>query len=440
MSDRLSRFAVLHPIGDLTLVHSTATGASVVLAREVLAELGSGGTVERSTASELRRLGIVVPADADERASLLLRFDSAAFSVKSLNPIVCLTGDCNVRCVYCYEEGAQRGAMEQGTLRATMDWICRNAASGGFEHVHLTLFGGEPLLEMNLVEELCSTLAERLTSLKKTISFYVSTNGTLLTRDVARRLIAVGVRGGQVSVDGVAKLHDERRPYLTGEGTHDVILRNIVDVADIFDVCVKVNFDRHSCEHFEDLLDELEQAGLREIVTMKLEAVAPTRCSTDDSSHHCAVHAFDSRGADLARTYADLIDAAAKRGFQVSRDTGHSSPCMFTAQHQVAIGQSGDLYKCVSSVGIPEFIVGSVFDEEYGPRYSSCMAARYVALSCLDSTDCPYVPICAGGCQYEAFVTQGRYGKKLCRRQFHEAQIRGLLIMRARAAGLKVSE
>lgn len=429
MPERLSRFVVSQELGDAQLLHSTLTGASVLASSDLLSRLRHDG-VDGPTLARLRELGIVQTPGVDERATLMHRLDSGAFSSKSLNPIVCLTSDCNARCIYCYEEGMARQRMQSDAMHATEDWISRKAEEGHFDHVHVTLFGGEPLLEMDLLEEFCEDLSGRLNSL----SFYVSTNGTLLTREVAERLVALGVRGGQVSVDGVARLHDARRPFLGGEGTYGVILRNIANVADVFDVCVKVNFDGHNSGCFVELLDELDMLGLRESVTMKLEAVAPTRGSVADSGHHCALYAYDPTGAELANVYDDLIGSAQERGFRVTRDTGHSSPCMFTSEHQVAIDQSGRLYKCVSAIGLPEFAVGSVFDDEYAPAYARCLATRYLALDCLDNTDCPFVPVCGGGCQYEAFVLRGEFGSKVCKRSFHEAHTKALMLLQLERA------
>ncbi len=94
---------------------------------------------------------------------------------------------------------------------------------------------------------------------------------------------------------------------------------------------------------------------------------------------------------------------------------------MFSSHHGVIIGPEGNIYKCISLVGRPEFKVGTVFDEEYDvEEYGRQMDTTKRISQCYEEA-CPYIPVCAGGCAYESVVRTGRYDLRYCTRPMLEA-------------------
>jgi radical SAM protein with 4Fe4S-binding SPASM domain len=117
----------------------------------------------------------------------------------------------------------------------------------------------------------------------------------------------------------------------------------------------------------------------------------------------------------------ELMLEAKRHGLKVTQDTAHTTPCMFSSHHGVIIGPEGNIYKCISLVGRPEFKVGTVFAEEYDAQeYGKQMDISKRISQCYEET-CPYIPVCAGGCAYESVVRTGRYDLRYCTRQKLEA-------------------
>lgn len=143
------------------------------------------------------------------------------------------TRDCNMRCRYCTYSGRQptrrthsNQSMPSETALAAVDWLA--ARSSDCDHVSVSFFGGEPLLALPLLERTVEHARQALAG--KPIVFSVTTNGTLLTPEVAEFLVANDFTT-LVSVDGPRETHDRWRVFAdSGRGTFDAVMRRIEDL------------------------------------------------------------------------------------------------------------------------------------------------------------------------------------------------------------------
>lgn len=129
---------------------------------------------------------------------------------------VVLTSSCNLRCAYCYQNAKAPGRMEWETLRKAVDRLLDSGAS----RLELLFLGGEPLLELGLIRRAVAHVEARA-SPRQEISFWVSTNGTLLDGEAADFFVAHRF-ALQLSFDGVAAAQE-----LRGMGTFATLDRRI---------------------------------------------------------------------------------------------------------------------------------------------------------------------------------------------------------------------
>ena len=131
---------------------------------------------------------------------------------------LCLTHDCTLRCRYCYAGRKYAHAMSRETAELGMDIGLAEAVRTG-RGVDLSFFGGEPLLEWELLQHSYEYLKKRSCEQGVRVRFGVTTNGTLLNRErvewLAERDFLVGL-----SVDGSPAMHDMNRCYADGRGSH----------------------------------------------------------------------------------------------------------------------------------------------------------------------------------------------------------------------------
>ncbi|MBN2207830.1 MAG: radical SAM protein [Candidatus Coatesbacteria bacterium] len=133
--------------------------------------------------------------------------------------------DCNLRCKYCYvnhgDFSGVRRMMARDVAKSSIDYLA--LVSGEQKMCHLNFFGGEPLLNFDLIKWSCDYAAKVLKEVGKAVKFDLSTNATLVTDEVIRFFKKHDFRV-QVSIDGPADIHDVQRPFVDGSGCHDIIV------------------------------------------------------------------------------------------------------------------------------------------------------------------------------------------------------------------------
>jgi uncharacterized protein len=137
-----------------------------------------------------------------------------------------VSGGCNLSCDYCYlgREPQTSLLMSDETAQKAVDLLL--AESFGERSVSVIFFGGEPLLNPGLIARTADYARKRAGEERCDVSFHVTTNGTLLTEEVAEMLHAAEVRV-LVSIDGAAAEHDAHRPFPDGTGSYQRIVENV---------------------------------------------------------------------------------------------------------------------------------------------------------------------------------------------------------------------
>ena len=150
----------------------------------------------------------------------------AGFPLQTL--VLNLTNQCNLSCHYCYEYGADKIATPQGkpkfmnleTAKAAVDLLL--AQAHGRTPVQITFFGGETLMNFPLLQGVVAYADEQLANRSGSVSYSLTTNGTLLTPPIIDFLAEHRI-GVTVSMDGPRELHDQLRVFANGKGSYDVI-------------------------------------------------------------------------------------------------------------------------------------------------------------------------------------------------------------------------
>lgn len=151
--------------------------------------------------------------------------DQKKLGLKSIGRITLhVANDCNLRCSYCYAMGGgyggKRGLMTTKTASDIVHFLVTR-----FDIIeHIVFFGGEPLMNMPVIELICKQLndAYQKGNLKKQTKFGIITNGTLLN-DHALEIIKRYISFITVSVDGPAPLHDFNRKQIDGQGSFHLV-------------------------------------------------------------------------------------------------------------------------------------------------------------------------------------------------------------------------
>jgi uncharacterized protein len=331
------------------VIHSSATGAIGVVppenAERVRALLKPGSRTadtDDEVVMSLVKGGILVPESRNEHWESEKRYVQR-YRDDRLELIIMPTEDCNFRCVYCYESFL-RGTMSQEVQDSIVALV---ASKPNLKQLTVAWFGGEPLVAGEVVVSLMERLDRHCRAGNIRLTSHATTNGYLLTPELATRVIGLGVKNFQITLDGLAHDHDKRRVGAHGEKTFDTIMQNLrfLHASDLdFTVMIRHNFDPDSLINLDEYLDMLaaEFAGDGRFRT-SFEAIGRWGGESDDNLVICedrdGARAI-SRAKHLAQDKG-LRDAATLYQIQPG-----GSACYAANPNSFVVGSDGTLYKC----------------------------------------------------------------------------------------------
>ena len=201
-----------------------------------------GEAVDTSSVSETERKEYEADFAELEKQGLLFKEEVRAYPPKS-NEVkaLCLhiCHDCNLRCRYCFaDEGAYHAKREFMTLevaKKAIDFLIEN--SGNRKVLETDFFGGEPLMNFDVVKETVYYAKEQAAKRGKRFLFTLTTNGLLLKDDIAD-FLNKEFENVVLSLDGRKEVHDAVRKTVNGKGSFDLVIENLKNF-------VKIRGDRH---------------------------------------------------------------------------------------------------------------------------------------------------------------------------------------------------
>jgi len=369
---------------------------------------------------QLLKMGILVENEDQDREKLRAFFRQLKYGVdRSFMHVTVLTTDaCNFDCVYCFEKGARENInMKKSTCNHAMDWLKNKIERLGYEELYITFYGGEPLVNKPILEYLASEMKIWCDKRKVRFRFMLQTNGYLITPEYIDKLLKLGLSSVRISVDGLAHIHDKNRPLKGGGGTFYTIMDNIVECIDKVKISLSVSYDKDDIKHIEDLLDYLEDLEI--LHKLGEFIISPIHPSFGPKNHpelfqqmSCMCNYDDDVIVSAARKIHKLMKY---KGLPVKNGMTITACPLARENGSVTIDQLGNIYKCNSMLGYKEFSVGDVFSDEYNFQHQKFLNILPWQ-NC--PQDCPYLPMCSGGCRFMAFLENKNFYKPTCKKRY----------------------
>lgn len=318
---------------------------------------------ERGIITQLVKNGFLIPGNVDEFRRFRYAFGQQHNRTDTLQLILLASEDCNFRCEYCYEEFA-RGTMEPGVREGIKAMVERRL--GSLRHLSISWFGGEPLYGWPAIADLAPFFKEVAERKELSFSANMTTNGYLLTPDIAAQLLEWNVRAFQITLDGPEEYHDRSRPARNGEGTFRQIMDNLKSLRgqkEEFRIDLRVNFDRRNYgtipEFMSFLEDELERDHRFRV---RFRAVGQWGGPNDENLEVCSES--ETQEVQLA-----MKDEARRRGLGLTDTIAHlgglgSEVCYAARPFNFIIGASGKVMKCTIDLDTKDRnVVGQLTEE-----------------------------------------------------------------------------
>ncbi|SDK56298.1 thioether cross-link-forming SCIFF peptide maturase [Natronincola ferrireducens] len=316
--------------------------------------------------------------------------------------------DCNIRCKYCFASQGDfkgdRSLMTSHVGKKAIDFLLQN--SGNRRNLEVDFFGGEPLMNFDVIKEIVDYGREKEVEYNKNIRFTITTNGVLLNKD-NMDYINKNMYNVVLSIDGRKEVNDHMRYTVTGEGTYNIIIPKLLEMAEKRNhenYYVRGTFTKHNLDFAKDVL-HLADLGFKHV------SVEPVVATVDQD--------YAITEEDLPRVmkeYEDLAEECIKRK-KIGKDLNffhfmidlNQGPCVIkrllgcgAGAEYLAVTPQGELYPCHQFVGNESFKLGSVLDNTLDKsKYDDFSNAHvYNKEAC---RECWAKFYCSGGCHANAY-------------------------------------
>lgn len=345
-------------------------------------------------------------------------YEGMAFDFKNRNTVIkalCLhvAHTCNLNCEYCFASQGkyhgERALMSFEVGKRALDFLIEN--SGTRRNLEVDFFGGEPLMNWDVVKELVAYARVQEKIHNKNFRFTLTTNGVLIDDDVidfANREMSNVV----LSLDGRKEIHDRLRVDYMGRGSYDTVVpkfQEFVKRRGGKNYYMRGTFTHNNVDFTNDIF-HMADLGFTEL------SMEPVVCAPEDKS---ALTQEDL--PVLFDQYEILAKEMIKRKkegkpftfYHYMLDLTHG-PCIYkrisgcgSGTEYMAVTPTGDLYPCHQFVGDTKYLLGNIWDgvtnKEIQNEFKLCNA--YARPEC---NDCWAKLYCSGGCAANSYHASGK--------------------------------
>lgn len=320
--------------------------------------------------------------------------------------------DCNLACRYCFaEEGeyhGRRALMSFEVGKKALDFLIAN--SGNRINLEVDFFGGEPLMNWNVVKQLVEYGRSKEKEYNKKFRFTLTTNGVLLNdeiMDFCNREMSNVV----LSLDGRKEVNDKMRPFRNGTGSYDIIVpkfRKFAESRGEKDYFVRGTFTRNNLDFSKDVL-HFADIGFEKLSVEPVVAPPEAPYSIREEDLPQILEEYDSLAKEFVRRQKE------GRGFKFFHfmlDL-NQGPCVAkrlsgcgSGTEYLAVTPWGDFYPCHQFVGNEKFLLGNVdegiLNTDIRDEFKCCNV--YAKEKC---RKCFARFYCSGGCAANAYNFSG---------------------------------
>jgi len=373
----------------------------------------------------LKKMGILVGQEVDETEIAKKWYNLFKDNMSRIHATILTTYDCNFGCTYCIEEGVKKPVyMTEQCADTLVNWLINTAEKNNTKQIILSFYGGEPLLNTMPIYRISEKLQKFAIDKEILMSSSIITNGSLLNSELLKNLARYGLITVKVTLDGIKEVHDARRPFKSGKGSFDIIIKKIQEIPETIKLTLQVNLDSENVDYFPRLLDFLEDSRLKDRIDNL--AISPVFQSIDSASSMIGQELGCMKPSDF-QMYDEWLYAGelmAHRKFKSrSNEINYKICSMNRGGAMIVIDPLGIIYSCPAFVGRESFSIGDIYHDELDRSKEFTVEQLEICVQC------PYFPICGGGCRYNAYILHGDHTRIHCDREFIERQIRDSIML-----------
>lgn len=351
---KLSKYSVFHNEGEEKYIFHQVSNALLKIDDELAEYLQDEKNVDSLPTDVLEQLkssGFIVNDDVDETCAIRYANLVNRYNSKLLRVTILPTINCNFRCWYCYEEH-KPSLMSEDDAQAVLAFIKHEAKEKGIKEILLDWFGGEPLLRFSqiiypLSKELKAWCGQNDVLFKNIIT----TNGSLISEDMALKMNEIGLRQFQITLDGGKECHNKVRYSPAMKNSYDAIVKNIHTLCRVLDkpnIELRINYTKENIDSTFSILDDFDK-DIRRFILISPHVVW-------QQAGNMAV---------LSEKVDALRDKAYRDGFSIGvlDSMKRCTTCYIENMEQFVINYDMNVYKCTARDFDKKFSIGRIMGD-----------------------------------------------------------------------------
>lgn len=345
---------------------------------------------------ELVQRRILVNDDDIELAKFKLLKQYNRMDSNSMSLTIAPTMACNLHCSYCFENSHPKIHMDDSVEDAIIAFIKGHKT---IEHLHVSWFGGEPLLAFPRIISLTRKMLA-LPNVKR-YEAEIITNGVNMDEKKAKALESLKINTVHVTIDGLGEAHNIRRKGSRGEDTFSKIL-NGLDILSHYDgisKTIRVNVDKNNPEQFNKVYEMIRQR-YRSLNFNTYIGFIKESYGCGNSCTGC--YSNEEQASYIISTYQKLgIPTESLLPIR------YNFECIARQKNGLLIGPDGWLYKCWTDLGNEKMRLGNIKKID---QISLDLLAEYMVgadpFCDIECQKCILLPFCGGGCPHSRIMNK----------------------------------
>ena len=385
------------------------------VAAEVKERLAAKGYAQEEILEALEEIQYLIDAEElftkDVYHDYVVDFKKRKTVVKAL--CLHIAHDCNLACKYCFaEEGeyhGRRALMSFEVGKKALDFLIAN--SGNRRNLEVDFFGGEPLMNWEVVKQLVEYGRQKEKEYNKNFRFTLTTNGVLLNDEIME-FCNREMSNVVMSLDGRKEVNDLMRPFRNGKGSFDLIVPKFQKFAKLRedkDYYIRGTFTRHNLDFSKDVL-EFADLGFKSMSIEPVVAKPEEEYAIREEDLPQIMEEYDKLAVEYLKRKKE---GKGFNFFHFNIDL-NQGPCVAkrlsgcgSGTEYLAVTPWGDLYPCHQFVGEEEFLLGNVdtgvTNTAIRDEFKLCNV--YAKDKC---KDCFARFYCSGGCAANSYNFHGK--------------------------------
>jgi uncharacterized protein len=306
-----------------------------------------------------------------------------------------ITESCNLNCQYCFVNKKNKRSMPLGVAKTAINFLL--FYSDAIKDLNITIFGGEPLLEIESIYgilDYCRMLEKKVPS--KKISFSVTTNGTLITEEILKKIDGRFLL--LLSIDGNEKTHNKYRKYRNGNGSFNDVFPKIELIREYQKwLGVRMTVHPNTVEYLSENVKFLFDSGINQfIIGTAYGPIWEKR----------ALLLYEKEMTKISRFYQHNRTSMRITFFEDEDKIFLNVWGCSAGRNSVTIDYDGNIYPCIKFIGLDgptNFRLGNIYEGITNTNVRNMLATSKSNLY-VTCTNCSEKAECKGGCPAENYL------------------------------------